>query len=227
MKTTHLWPIWLMLVYLLTSCVTTRHYEGDADYNKDQVVVIATNNLEQVASVRLREDPGTTAHVLKPGKSHQWVVKRQRYITVVGEIYEEYGWSSERVLAEIDRNAWLTNTIEISIDDNRMQGVILQPGYITNYMPWAASFREVNNVYIDILQPGQSSQKLNFPPGKIHLIGTFVAGPYKGQEFSDYLEIDSDPKDANWFDGQQWRKIGWTFPVDENRSNNDWRWRRH
>lgn len=219
---------WLALSWLLTVnvCAGTT-YKGDANYNEQQVTVIVTNHLEQTLAARLKEEPGMTAQVLEPGASYTWKIRRQRKITVIGEIYEERGWSSERVLAKIDRNALLDNIIEIPILDGTMQNEFLQPGYITNYMPWAASFREVRNVEIGILAPNKPSRKLLFPPGQISLIGTFIEGPYAGHEFTDNLIIDNDPKDANWFDGQYWRKTGWTFPVDENRKSNDWRKRRH
>lgn len=219
---------WLALSLLTaTSHCLAVHYTGDADYNEKMIVVVVSNHLEQKVSAQLKEAPGTLAHVLRPGSSHTWTIKRRSQLTVIGEVYEEDGWSSQKVLAEFDRNGWLADTISISITEQGIGGQVLQRGYITNYMPWAARFEEVRNVHIGVLQPGQRSKLLDFPPGRISLVATFVAGPHAGREFTDYLDINNNPRDTDWFDGQVWRKIGWHFPVDENGKHNDWRRRRH
>jgi hypothetical protein len=160
----------LCIMLILSNCAGTLHtaYNGDEDYDEDKQVIIVTNNLQQPAAPRLREEPGMFAQRLNPGQTHQWTIKRQRTITIVGETYETNGWSDERLLAPIKRNAFLHDTIFVDLNNLLLQNIVMQKGVVINNTSWTIIVTDDQGNNYGEIPPDHISWPQEVAPGPIN-----------------------------------------------------------
>ena len=224
---THLWSIYILICCLLTGCFRYNRYftaEAESTNNRHIEVLnasrqtfwaaIEVNNLECSPKDFQLVEPNSSYY--KPGlPAKEKVTLVLRYFDESGPLVEKNDVIITRQTLEIDQRV-------VVIDDLKLHGFILQPGFIINKMSYAAEFSLDNGQGSDdeagsigILRRGQKVA-IQHPPGIVSVKGTYVEGPYKGQSFRDWMLIDDDPNDSLFGD----EVTGWVFGVDPDNHNN-------
>lgn len=159
MKTTHLWPIWLMLVYLLTGCATFQG--GDTCAWK----LVAG---KQRMMIRAQESKGMMYMQLQPGDSLVMTTPRRDEIHFLIKIWEPHGWSAGEQTIPIERCGLWSDTQRVPLDDHLINNAPRLSGYFINSFGKTIINVNYRGHTINRLAPGEFRRDI-LAPGDVYI----------------------------------------------------------
>jgi len=198
----------LAMMLILSNCAGTTYpaYHGNENYHESVAKWKVVNTCSKPLMVRIAEKPGMHYMELNPGHSHSTTTKRQDNITILVKTWEENGWSSEEIVAQIQRTARWGGIQVININDLLLHNVTLQEGIVVNSSPWRCKVWDNKGHQYGVLNVGQyNSAKMT--PGAITVYYQPV-GNHRVLKYRTY--INQKKKDAEW----NGRLLDWVISIE-------------
>jgi hypothetical protein len=160
----------VLTALLLSNCSSTLRpaYHGDEDYNEEYCQWELVNTGTQPLMVRIKESPRMHYMELKPGDRHLVRTDRESRVTILAKTWEEYGWSSDPLIAPIQRTARWSGTQQVRIDDLLLRNVVLHRDVVINNTPWTIIVTDDQGNSYGEIPPNHISWPQEVAPGPIN-----------------------------------------------------------